>query len=163
MRAAAPALLCLLTGLGCNQQLNPGATGVDPEPTASPASVPSEDDPALEPGPEPEGEPVDEEAPSEERVVEADPIADAPPPVEGETPSEAVERCRLTDAFDACLIRALDDRDVRARERELLIEAHRSLGREERAREHMRIFLEQYPRDRRGNRYRMILYDGEQP
>jgi hypothetical protein len=68
-----------------------------------------------------------------------------------------------SEVFARCLVRALDDADVRARERELLIEAHTTLGDRERAIHHMREFLEDYPRDRRGNRYRIEVHRHDHP
>jgi hypothetical protein len=59
-------------------------------------------------------------------------------------------------------VAALDQRDMRARERERLIDAHLSLGNQERAIFHMRAFVEQYPRDRRGNAYRLQIDRHEQ-
>ena len=149
---AAVMALALSAPIACGQ---PAARDPVVQGTADPAEPDAVEPDAVEPD---AVEPDAVEPDPAEPARPPDPIAAAPAPVDGETPPEAVARCQATDSFEACVLRALDEREVRAREREILIEAHLSLGNEARAHEHMQLFLDEYPRDRRGNRYRMILH-----
>jgi len=99
-----------------------------------------------------------------ETESETEPEPSEPPvdpsllPVEGEAPPAAVARCEATAEPDTCVMLALDEAvELRARERQRVIEAHRALGNEARMLDHMEKFVEDYPRDRRGNRYRITL------
>ena len=55
------------------------------------------------------------------------------------------------------MVQALGGSARRAQDRETLIRAYEALGNEAKALEEMRQFVETYPRDRRGNRYRARL------
>ncbi|MEM9191314.1 MAG: hypothetical protein AAGF12_19230 [Myxococcota bacterium] len=150
-------LLCLFA---CGQEAPPVS---EPSPVGEvPAPEPGErGDPSLEPAAGESG--LEGGAQAEGVESEPDPPASESPDEgqyegpEGETPRQAVERCRATASFERCLIATLDETPVRARERQLLIEAHEALGNEERMLDHMEAFLEDYPRDRRGNGYRIRL------
>lgn len=99
------------------------------------------------------------EAAAPEAVEAAEPAVDpAIAPVEGESPDAAIERCAATQAKERCVVLALEGREpLRSGPRQALIEALEVLGEKEKALAHMRVFVRDYPRDRRGNRYRIAI------
>lgn len=143
---------CLLAIGACGQDAREAPPVVEPPAEEAQPEETVEAEPEAEPPTEPDP------APETEAIVDPEPEETnefAGP--EGETPQEAVERCRATSEFERCLIATLDEVEVRARERQLLIEAHETLGNEDSMLDHMEKFLDDYPRDRRGNGYRIRL------
>jgi hypothetical protein len=123
--------------------------------TASESVAETETEAASESEAESETEAETEAASEAEAEAPVDP---ALAPVEGEAPPASVARCEETSDANTCIVLALDEQEeLRARERQRLIEAHQALGNEERMLDQMEAFLEDYPLDRRGNAYRIAL------